>query len=95
MLDEHQEEENKGFKVNVKAPVKTSLVDDYEDEFIDEEIQSEYDNFNNGSNTNRLAESIENSARGGFAVTVSQSLGIDKSVDSLALDDYDHIEFVE
>lgn len=30
----------------------------------------------------------------GHAVTVSQSLGVDPSVDSLALDDYDHIELV-
>ena len=28
-------------------------------------------------------------------ITVSQSLGIDRSVDSLALEDYDHIEPVE
>jgi len=28
-------------------------------------------------------------------ITVSQSLGIDPSVDSLALEDYDHIEMVE
>jgi len=26
------------------------------------------------------------------AITVSQSLGVDPSVDSLAIDDYDHIE---
>lgn len=32
---------------------------------------------------------------GNFAVTVSQSLGIDKSVDSLALDEYDHVEYIE
>lgn len=36
----------------------------------------------------------ESSGRG-YGVTVSQSLGIDKSVDSLALDEYDHIEYVE
>jgi hypothetical protein len=28
-------------------------------------------------------------------ITVSQSLGIDPSVDSLALEDYDHIEAVD
>ena len=28
-------------------------------------------------------------------ITVSQSLGVDPSVDSLALEDYDHIEPVE
>ena len=31
----------------------------------------------------------------GNAITISQSLGVDPSVDSLALDDYDHIEPVE
>lgn len=35
------------------------------------------------------------SGGGQFGVTVSQSLGIDKSVDSLALDDYDHVEYIE
>jgi hypothetical protein len=34
------------------------------------------------------------SARG-FGVTDSQSLGIDKSVDSLAMDEYDHVEEIE
>ena len=28
-------------------------------------------------------------------ITVSQSLGVDPSVDSLALEDYDHVEAVE
>lgn len=31
----------------------------------------------------------------GFGISVSQSLGIDKSVDSLALDEYDHIEIID
>lgn len=30
----------------------------------------------------------------GHGITVSQSLGVDPSVDSLALDEYDHIEKV-
>jgi len=37
----------------------------------------------------------ESSSARGFGITVSQSLGIDKSVDSLALDDYDHIEIID
>ena len=31
----------------------------------------------------------------GQGITVSQSLGVDPSVDSLALEDYDHVEPVE
>jgi hypothetical protein len=48
-------------------------------------------NQNNATNPHRstfISESM-----GG--ITVSQSLGVDPSVDSLALEDYDHIEPVE
>ena len=41
-----------------------------------------------------LGDNIQSSA-GHAGITVSQSLGIDPSVDSLALDEYDHIEVVE
>lgn len=37
----------------------------------------------------------ESSSARGFGVTVSQSLGIDKSVDSMAIDEYDHIEEID
>lgn len=85
MLNDHQEEENRGFKI--KAPLaqsKAQIIDDYDEDFIEEEIQSEQENWKN------LAESGNN-----FGVTVSQSLGIDPSVDSLALDEYDHIEHID
>jgi hypothetical protein len=45
-------------------------------EEIDEEVQTDREHHN---------EPVA-------AITVSQSLGVDPSVDSLALDDYDHIE---
>jgi hypothetical protein len=32
---------------------------------------------------------------GSMGIGVSQSVGVDPSVDSLALDDYDHVEHVE
>lgn len=38
-----------------------------------------------------MGDGLTHSA-GGYGITVSQSLGIDPSVDSLALDEYDHIE---
>jgi hypothetical protein len=31
----------------------------------------------------------------GFGITVSESLGIDKSVDTMAIDEYDHIEEID
>lgn len=65
---------------------KSSPQDDIYEE-IDEEIQSERNDYGMDKNG-------ESSGRG-YGVTVSQSLGIDKSVDSLALDEYDHIEYVE
>lgn len=82
--------------------------DDFDDEDIVEDIQDQNDetdhlqgsgnNFqvNNGSNQNVGGQHrntfISESAGG---ITVSQSLGVDPSVDSLALEDYDHIEPVE
>ena len=45
------------------------------------------------SNDNINAHKNITESAGG--ITVSQSLGVDPSVDSLALEDYDHIEPVE
>jgi hypothetical protein len=67
------------------------LEDHYEDDFdeIDEDLPERDD-----------LDEVEESARGGkigesHGITVSQSLGIDPSVDSLALEEYDHIEPVD
>ena len=61
-----------------------------------------------GSGNHYQANNISNNAGGAAGqhrstiisesaggITVSQSLGVDPSVDSLALEDYDHIEPVE
>eukprot|EP00347_Sterkiella_histriomuscorum_P004528 403360119 len=94
-LMDYEEEENKGYSMKVNAPINqaknqkkpSNVYDDFVEEEIEEDIQS--DRYNDDKN-------IESSGRGGgFGITVSQSLGIDKSVDSLELDEYDHIEFVE
>ena len=63
--------------------------DDYDDDF-EEEIEEdlpEDDLDGSGENFNKVGES--------HGITVSQSLGIDPSVDSLALEEYDHVEPVE
>lgn len=88
----------KGQATNANSGKKKAFVDKFgqnqsldqeEDEEIEEDIQTErepqsiYDN------------KIESSLGHQAGITVSQSLGIDPSVDSLALDEYDHIEVVE
>ena len=63
---------------------------DYDDDFeqdIEEDLPEDRDDPMNDIDGN------EKSA--GVAITVSQSLGVDPSVDSLALEDYDHVEPVE
>lgn len=66
-------------------------IDNYDDDFedqIDEEI--ERDDIIENSQIMGQSKNFDS-----HAITVSQSLGIDPSVDSLALEDYDHIEPVE
>lgn len=108
MLEEQKREERSGYMFTSQAnqPDKSGkysrdnskkdddIIDTYGDDFeeeIDEELPEDNhlldsnDNFNPHKN---ITESV-----GG--ITVSQSLGVDPSVDSLALEDYDHIEPVE
>lgn len=64
----------------------------YGDEFdeIDEDLPNNDDDLDasgDGIRPSKIGESQ--------GITVSQSLGIDPSVDSLALEDYDHIEAVD
>lgn len=62
--------------------------DDFEDD-IEEDLPEEQPH-------DILADADGAAASGGnMGVTVSQSLGVDPSVDSLALEDYDHVEPVE
>lgn len=62
--------------------------DNYEDDFdeIEEDLPVDEVHLDNDQ------IGIQNSGQG---ITVSQSLGVDPSVDSLALEDYDHVEPVE
>lgn len=62
------------------------------DDDIEEDIQTEREKESvSGNYDNKIESSLGYQA----GITVSQSLGIDPSVDSLALDEYDHIEVVE
>ncbi len=94
-LNDFEEEQNKGYNMRVKGPGKQSkshyevFKEDVDGDDIEEDIQSEERN----DNQNKLGADSESGR--GFGITVSQSLGIDKSVDSLAIDEYDHIEEVE
>ena len=61
--------------------------DEDEDNMIEEDIVTE----RNDGHENKIESSLGHQA----GITVSQSLGIDPSVDSLAIDEYDHVEIVE
>ena len=105
-MEEAKTEEKEGFKAEIltssqkkrKAKKETSLDEDnYDFDDFEEEIEEDI--------PDPVAESAENigdpNKRSGIGesgeagITVSQSLGVDPSVDSLALEDYDHIEPVE
>ena len=94
LLKDHEDEENKGFKMkgpHGRKPHYEAYKEDDDD--IEEEIHSD-DNDRHGGNKAGSGGGESSSARG-FGITVSQSLGIDKSVDSMAIDEYDHIEDIE
>ncbi len=71
------------------------IIDTYGDDF-EEEIDEELPEDNNLLDSNDYVGRMGNPAGQSIGgITVSQSLGVDPSVDSLALEDYDHVEPVE
>jgi len=62
--------------------------DDFEEEIIEEDIQTDRDEQINLLNAG-------NGSANQYGITVSQSLGIDPSVDSLAIEDYDYVEPID
>ena len=105
MLEEQKREERSGYQFSSQANDNKSgkysrdnskkeddIIDTYGDDF-EEEIEEDLpDDTNHLLDSNDHHKNITESAGG---ITVSQSLGVDPSVDSLALEDYDHIEPVE
>jgi hypothetical protein len=91
MVEEVSREEKTGYQLPKQ---KQEIIDTYGEDEFEEDIEEELpeDNHLLDSNDNYRNQAITESAGG---ITVSQSLGVDPSVDSLALDDYDHIEPVE
>ena len=82
-----------GKQGGLNSAISKEELENYDDDFdddIEEDLpadQNDYDDLN--------ARSATNIAGSGQGITVSQSLGVDPSVDSLALEDYDHVEPVE
>ena len=74
---------------DVKPRKTPDIEEHYEDDFdeIDEDLPQDDLSDDRFHGAAKIGES--------HGITVSQSLGIDPSVDSLALEDYDHIEPVE
>ena len=67
--------------------------DDDDEDIIEEDIQTDRDDNLLGGNRAGIGNGLGESAQG-HAITVSQSLGVDPSVDSLAIEEFDHIEQV-
>ena len=72
-----------------KASSYGGIADNYDDDFdvIESDIQEDLP-----ADDHYEVDPVGASGQG---ITVSQSLGVDPSVDSLALEDYDHVEPVE
>ena len=66
--------------------------DDFDDDDIEEDLPDQNDPLMDDADLNARSANVAGSGQG---ITVSQSLGVDPSVDSLALEDYDHVEPVE
>jgi len=69
------------------------IQDNYEDDF--DEIEEDLPQSDVEQEAADDAVKSGNVAGSGHGITASQSLGVDPSVDSLALEDYDHVEPVE
>ena len=72
-----------------------NIGDNYDDDFdddIEEDLPEQNDPLMDDADLNARSANVAGSGQG---ITVSQSLGVDPSVDSLALEDYDHVEPVE
>ena len=74
-----------------------NIGDNYDDDFDDDDIEEDLpvdqnDPLMDDADLNARSANVAGSGQG---ITVSQSLGVDPSVDSLALEDYDHVEPVE
>jgi len=77
-----------------KSKESDNIGDNYDDDFdddIEEDLPGDQQDLDDADLNARSA----NVAGSGQGITVSQSLGVDPSVDSLALEDYDHVEPVE
>ena len=101
LLEELQREEKSGYNLKKDEPAKTTpkkttesdlSADNYEDDF-DEDIEEDIPD--DGGSDDPCTKSGNIAGSQGYGITVSQSLGVDPSVDSLALEDYDHVEPVE
>ena len=73
-----------------------NIAENYDDDFdddIEEDLPADQiDPLMDDADLNARSANVAGSGQG---ITVSQSLGVDPSVDSLALEDYDHVEPVE
>lgn len=89
-LEELKKGDNLNIEVERTGNSNADISDNYDDGFEDdEEIQESLP-----SDSEQFDQPAQKASESG-GITISQSLGVDPSVDSLALESYDHIEPVE
>lgn len=89
---------NQGKDLATKSRDKKSAdddIDNYDEDFDDIEEDLPEGHNEDVYEQDGVGRSANNIGGSGQGITVSQSLGVDPSVDSLALEDYDYIEPVE
>jgi hypothetical protein len=110
MLEEQKREEKSGYQLPGRYGASTKpttgfgsaagkkdddIIDTYGDDFEEEAIEEDIPDTNDLLESNDNVNAHKHITESAGGITVSQSLGVDPSVDSLALEDYDHIEPVE
>ena len=77
-------------KQKTKDEIEDDYVDDFEDDDIMEDLPKEEE-----SNDQFFKPDPHERSKGPMGVSASQSLGVDPSIDSMKLDEYDYVEPVE
>ena len=93
--DKGGKQQQPGYQGSQKQNREDDLIDTYGDDFeeeIEEDLPEDNHLLDSNDNANGQKDGAAQSLGG---ITVSQSMGVDPSVDSLALEDYDYIEPVE
>ena len=95
LAEEQRRDEQKSFIMGASDKKKEDEYDDDFDEEINEDLPDPVEHSLDAIGHSGDKANVSKGMGSSGGVGVSQSLGVDPSVDSLALDDYDHVEPVD